>query len=705
MSQIKFEVVFDEKNATASINKISSSVQDMKSQTEKASTHTKSFGSSLLKLAAAAGGAYAAIRVASNTVKAMWSNAIEAERVSKNLATALEMTGRGGAEAANHFEKFATAIQRETIYSAGAIKSASTLLIQLTSLSTEGIEKATKASIGLASAMGVDLNSAAMLIAKAMEGNVGALSRYGFKIDETLPKEEALAKLLDEIAGLYGRATAEVNTTFGALEQLKNVWGDLLEEVGLAIVKNEEFIKVIKDLSKEIIEFSSSEDFHIYLSALAEEIAAVIKGLRDMAGWIVNVGKTVGAFVGAGKSMSKVDRELAESQKKLAESIRRASEAGYEGYQRVQGLITAEKKQTEEVKKAIPVRQKSTEQIKKEAEELEKLRDRIQAVVDQADPAAKKQRELSQVMRDTYRAVMQGKLGFEELMRVSMAVAKLRPPLQPMLLTETVRLVPIELEKTKLSLEEILNLSPQINEMPRSWHESFTEFFLSTSERLTGFIEIFQSALGIMDNAFSQSQKNREIKLDNEYKKRLQRINQTVTDEKERAKLITALDAEYDIKRRALQHSQAKKQKAFSLAQAIINIHEAITKALAQGGAILGPIMAAVVAAAGAIQIKAIMSQPIPLAKGAVFERPTEFLTSSGGHYLAGEAGTEILLPEKRLRDIIRSEVSGREGIINVTMPIEIQFGSSTIRREVVAAVNMAAGRGELRLPAERVLV
>jgi hypothetical protein len=311
-------------------------------------------------------------------------------------------------------------------------------------------------------------------------------------------------------------------------------------------------------------------------------------------------------------------------------------------------------------------------------------------------------RELNAVMHDTYLATMQGKLGFEELMKVSIAVGKLRP-LQPML--ETVRLVPIELEKTKLGLEEILNLSPQINEMPRSWLESFTEFFLSTSERLAGFIELFQSALGIMDNAFSQSQKNREIKLDNEYKKRLQKINQTVTDEKERAKLITALDAEYDIKRRALQHSQAKKQKAFSLAQAIINIHEAITKALAQGGAILGPIMAAVVAAAGAIQIKAIMSQPIPLAKGAVFERPTEFLTSSGGHYLAGEAGTEILLPEKRLRDIIRSEVSGREGIINVTLPIEVQFGSSTIRRQMVAAVNLAANRAKLKLPAERVLV
>lgn len=702
MAQIKFEVVFDEKNATATINKVSNSVQEMKSHTEKASTHTKSFGSSLLKLATAAGGAYAAIRVASNTVKAMWSNAIEAERVSKNLATALEMTGRGGAEAANHFEKFATAIQRETIYGDEAIKSASTLLIQLTSLSTEGIEKATRASVGLASVMGVDLNSAAMLIAKAMEGNVGALSRYGFKIDETLPKEEALAKMLDEIAGLYGRATAETNTTFGALQQLKEIWGDTLEAAGKAITENEAFISSIKKLSASLIKFTESEQFTNFFGTLSQLLTTAIERMERAINVFTKFDETIRNFIKDGDYITKTSKEWLEIYTEFDPVLNRVIKVAGKADVKLQELTATEKNEIDINKGGIPIRQKSAEQIKKEAEELEKLRDRIQGVIDQADPAAKKMRELNAVMHDTYLATMQGKLGFEELMKVSIAVGKLRP-LQPML--ETVRLVPIELEKTKLGLEEILNLSPQINEMPRSWHESFTEFFLSTSERLAGFIELFQSALGIMDNAFSQSQKNREIKLDNEYKKRLQKINQTVTDEKERAKLITALDAEYDIKRRALQHSQAKKQKAFSLAQAIINIHEAITKALAQGGAILGPIMAAVVAAAGAIQIKAIMSQPIPLAKGAVFERPTEFLTSSGGHYLAGEAGTEILLPEKRLRDIIRSEVSGREGIINVTMPIEIQFGSSTIRREMVAAVNMAAGRGELRLPAERVLV
>lgn len=702
MSQIKFEVVFDEKNATATINKVSNSVQEMKSHTEKASTHTKSFGSSLLKLAAAAGGAYAAIRVASNTIKAMWSNAIEAERVSKNLSASLEMTGRGGAEAANHFEKFATAVQRETIYSDEAIKSASTLLIQLTSLSTQGIEKATKASIGLASVMGVDLNSAAMLIAKAMEGNVGALSRYGFKIDETLPKEEALAKLLDEIAGLYGRATAEVNTTFGALEQLKNVWGDTLEAAGKAITENEEFISSIKNLSASLIEFTESEQFTNFFGTLSQLLTTAIERMERAINVLTKFDETIRNFIKGGDYITKTSKEWLEIYTEFDPVLNRVIKVAGKADVKLQELTATEKNEIDINKGGIPIRQKSAEQIKKEAEELKKLRDRIQGVVDQADPAAKKQRELNQVMSDTYRAVMQEKLGFEELILVSIAVGKLRP-LEPML--ETVKLIPVELEKTKKGLQEILNLSPQVNEMPKSWLESFTEFFISTSERLTGFIGLFQSALGIMDSAFSQSQKNREIKLDNEYKKRLQRINQTVSNEEERAKLIMALDAEYDLKRRALQHSQAKKQKAFSLAQAIINVHEAITKALAQGGAILGPIMAAVVAAAGAVQIKAIMSQPVPLARGAVFEKPTEFLTSSGGHYLAGEAGTEILLPERRLRDIIRSEISPREGLMNITMPIEIQFGSSTIRREMVAAVNLAAGRGELRLPAERVLV
>jgi len=128
-----------------------------------------------------------------------------------------------------------------------------------------------------------------------------------------------------------------------------------------------------------------------------------------------------------------------------------------------------------------------------------------------------------------------------------------------------------------------------------------------------------------------------------------------------------------------------------------------ITKALAQGG-IFGAALAAIVAALGAVQIRLIASQPIPFANGAVFNRPTEFYTPAGQKVLMGEAGTEILLPERKLREIIRSEGMGG-GAMNISIPIDIAFGSVTMRKEVVAVVNMAGQKGDLKLPAERVLV
>ena len=61
-----------------------------------------------------------------------------------------------------------------------------------------------------------------------------------------------------------------------------------------------------------------------------------------------------------------------------------------------------------------------------------------------------------------------------------------------------------------------------------------------------------------------------------------------------------------------LERKKAENQKAQSMINAIINIAEGVSKAWAQGGAILGPAFAALVAAAGAIQIATIAKQPLP---------------------------------------------------------------------------------------------
>ena len=58
------------------------------------------------------------------------------------------------------------------------------------------------------------------------------------------------------------------------------------------------------------------------------------------------------------------------------------------------------------------------------------------------------------------------------------------------------------------------------------------------------------------------------------------------------------------------------------------------------------------------IQIALIAKQPIPLARGAVFKKPTIMTTSEGATYEVGEEGTEYLVPEKHLAPFL-----GRAGL------------------------------------------
>lgn len=187
-------------------------------------------------------------QVLSNAVK----NAIEAERVDKSLAAAIETTGRGTADAADRFKQYASALQQKTVYDDESIKSTQALLIQMTRLSNEGIDRATRGSIGLASVLGIDLKSAALLVAKAMEGNFAALSRYGLKVTETLSLEEKRNELLAQLDQFYQRAEADTKSFGGQVEQLRNAYNDLLETIGSFVIKNEDVIATLSGV-KEII--------------------------------------------------------------------------------------------------------------------------------------------------------------------------------------------------------------------------------------------------------------------------------------------------------------------------------------------------------------------------------------------------------------------------------------------------------------------
>lgn len=181
---------------------------------------------------------------------------------------------------------------------------------------------------------------------------------------------------------------------------------------------------------------------------------------------------------------------------------------------------------------------------------------------------------------------------------------------------------------------------------------------------MKAMIEIYamydQFATAAENRSLKQFKKNNDAK-----KKDLERRLQQGSISQEQYNIrVEQMDAEYAAKEEELQIKQAQRKKAMSIAEAIINTAVGATAAYGMG-AIIGPILAAMITALGAAQIALIASQPIggaeeggmfvtraqdgrkfnaranPDARGYI-DRPT---------VLVGENGMEYVIPNEAMQN------------------------------------------------------
>ncbi len=114
----------------------------------------------------------------------------------------------------------------------------------LTRLSQFGADRNTigmnvEAVKNLAGILGGDLQSAAMMVARAMQGNFDMFSRYGIVLDDNASQTEKLNQLYMELAKRGGgQLEAATNTLSGKYRELKNNTSDLLEAIGSQIAQS-----------------------------------------------------------------------------------------------------------------------------------------------------------------------------------------------------------------------------------------------------------------------------------------------------------------------------------------------------------------------------------------------------------------------------------------------------------------------------------
>jgi len=113
------------------------------------------------------------------------------------------------------------------------------------------IKALTRVTLDLAAAKGIDLSSAADLVAKSVGTSTNALARQGVAIEGVAGSSERAASAIAGLNRLFGgQAVAEADTFSGRLSIMKNQWGEVLEEIGNVIIKNQAVVMVMGQVNK-----------------------------------------------------------------------------------------------------------------------------------------------------------------------------------------------------------------------------------------------------------------------------------------------------------------------------------------------------------------------------------------------------------------------------------------------------------------------
>lgn len=233
-------------------------------------------GSSLAQIASIAG-VLIAFRSLVRGIKAVVDAANIQEDAINALDGALADLGPRAVTISAALQKQAAALQKVSKFGDETIIQAQALIASFVK-EEDQIKAATIATLDLAEAKGFSLVSAADLISKTLGSSTNALTRYGIEVVGAVGSTERLASLTTNIAKVFGGRAAKAAETFGGkIKQLKDVIGDMQEEIGFAITKNQDLIDALDDMKDEVVELTPE------FAKLAEEVVGFTIGSLNAA--------------------------------------------------------------------------------------------------------------------------------------------------------------------------------------------------------------------------------------------------------------------------------------------------------------------------------------------------------------------------------------------------------------------------------------
>lgn len=208
--------------------KITGDVEDYKSALRSASKETGDLADEATSIATKAGLAFAAL-----TAEVVLSTRAFAreQRALVEVNQALQNQGLYTAELAQRYREVAESIEAKTGVDADQISAAQASAQAIAGQITL-TDELTRAVVDFAAKQKTDVVTAYDLVAKAVNGQTGALSRYGIQVQDGLTKQERLAAIQQKLqVSVGGFAEAQANAS-GSTIKLEAAVGNLQKRIG-----------------------------------------------------------------------------------------------------------------------------------------------------------------------------------------------------------------------------------------------------------------------------------------------------------------------------------------------------------------------------------------------------------------------------------------------------------------------------------------
>ncbi len=260
-------------------------------------------GSKILAGSLAAAGAGLASITAG--LAASVKSAMDAQAVQAQLGAVLQSTGGKAGVTADMVNDLAAELQRLTAFEDDAIISAQSMLLTFTNIGKDVFPQATLAVADMAQAFGMDLQSAAVMLGKALNDpieGVGALKRIGVSLTAEQEKmierfvklgkvSEAQKVILQELATEVGGSAKAFGQTFaGSLQRVRNMIGDVAERIGGAVLPK------LETLFNFLMSYASSPEVSAWIDRLVEGVERLATSMLYAIPQVINIMRNMITF-------------------------------------------------------------------------------------------------------------------------------------------------------------------------------------------------------------------------------------------------------------------------------------------------------------------------------------------------------------------------------------------------------------------------